>query len=275
MKSSAPDPHDLVGAYVMDAVDSDDRAAFERHLAACEACTDEVRGLRETVARMAATAERQPRPELREQTMQAAARLRQLPPVLTGGVQEGRHPGAALRQEAPRPWSRLLTVLRGTGRVARSQPWTVRAAAQAAVACLAVAAVFGAQMHGAQARLNAAAAHARAMAAVLGASDATMLTAKISTGGTATVVMSHHARELVLTAHGLPALPRDWVYQVWLMGPAGNRSAGLLPAARGKMAGPMLISGLLGGDKVGLTVEPAGGSRRPTTRPILLLNLGI
>ncbi len=260
MRSSAPDPHDLVGAYVMDAVDAGDRAAFERHLAGCEACREEVRGLRETVARMAATADRPPRPELREQTMQAAARLRQLPP--------------ALAQQAPRGWSRLRTVWRGTSRAARSQSWTVRVAALAAVACLAVAVLFGAQMHGAQTRLNAATAHARAMAAVLGAPDAIMLTAKIRTGGTATVVMSHHARELVLTAHGLPVLPRAWVYQVWLMGPAGNRSAGLLYAVRGKMAGPMLISGLLGGDKVGLTVEPAGGARRPTTRPILLLNLG-
>jgi hypothetical protein len=261
VRSSAPDPHGLVGAYVMDAVDQADRDAFERHLAACDSCTEEVRGLRETVARMAATEDRRPRPELREQTMHAAARLRQLPPLLAG--------------EAPRAWSRLLTVLRETGRAARHQSWTVRVAALAVVGCLAVAVLFGTRMQGAQTRLNQARAQAHEVAAVLGAPDAVMLTAKIRTGGTATVVMSHRARELVLTANGLPALSAARVYQVWLMGPEGDRSVGLLYTARGKMAGPMLVSGLLSGDWVGLTVEPAGGSRHPTTRPILLLRLGI
>ena len=40
------------------------------------------------------------------------------------------------------------------------------------------------------------------------------------------------------------------------------------------MTGPMVISGLAAGDKVGLTVEPAGGSVRPTSLPILMLGLG-
>jgi hypothetical protein len=260
MRPSAPDPHDLVGAYVMDAVDQADRAAFEQHLTGCDSCADEVRGLRETVARMAATEEVRPRPELRDQTMQAAARLRQVRPVVAA--------------HAPLRRSWLLTFMRGTGRAARRQSWTVRVAALAAIGCLAVAVVFGAQMHGAQSRLNAARARAHAMAQVLGAPDAVMLTAKIKTGGTATVVMSHRAGELVLTANGLPVLPRAWVYQVWLMGPAGARPAGLLHAAAGKMAGPMLVTGLLRGDKVELIVEPAGGSRRPTNQPILLLPLG-
>jgi anti-sigma factor RsiW len=260
MRSSAPDPHDLVGAYVMDAVDQADRAAFEQHLTGCDSCADEVRELRETVARMAATEDVRPRPELRDQTMQAAARLRQVPPVVA--------------EQAPRSRPRLLTFMRETGRALRRQSWTVRVAALAAVGCLAVAVVFGAQMHGAQSRLNAARAQAHDVALVLGAPDAVMLTGKIRTGGTATVVMSHRAGELVLTANGLPVLPRAWVYQVWLMGPAGDRSAGLLHAAHGKMAGPMLVTGLLSGDRVGLTVEPAGGSRRPTNRPILLLELG-
>jgi anti-sigma factor RsiW len=260
MRSSAPDPHDLVGAYVMDAVDQADRTAFEQHLTGCDSCAGEVRELRETVARMAATEDLRPRPELRDQTIQAAARLRQVPPVVA--------------EQASRRRSRLAAFMRGTGRAARRQSWTVRVAALAAVGCLAVAVVFGAQMHGAQNRLNTATARAHAVAMVLGAPDAVMLTAKIKTGGTATVVMSHRAGELVLTANGLPVLPRAWVYQVWLMGPAGDRSAGLLHAAHGKMAGPMLVTGMLTGDKVGLTVEPAGGSRRPTNQPILLLQLG-
>jgi hypothetical protein len=36
----------------------------------------------------------------------------------------------------------------------------------------------------------------------------------------------------------------------------------------------MVIFGLAPGDKVGLTVEPAGGSVRPTAPTILMLGLG-
>jgi hypothetical protein len=35
----------------------------------------------------------------------------------------------------------------------------------------------------------------------------------------------------------------------------------------------VLASGLVAGDQLGLTVEPAGGSKQPTTKPILLLSL--
>jgi hypothetical protein len=35
----------------------------------------------------------------------------------------------------------------------------------------------------------------------------------------------------------------------------------------------VLASGLVAGDKVGVTVEPAGGTRQPTTAPILLMSL--
>jgi anti-sigma-K factor RskA len=57
------------------------------------------------------------------------------------------------------------------------------------------------------------------------------------------------------------------------MGPSGSRSIGVLSAARGGMAGPMIISGLAPGDAIGLTVEPAGGSPQPTSAPILMLLL--
>ena len=37
-----PDIHALCGAYAVDAVDDLERAAFDRHLADCEACAAEV-----------------------------------------------------------------------------------------------------------------------------------------------------------------------------------------------------------------------------------------
>jgi anti-sigma-K factor RskA len=86
--------------------------------------------------------------------------------------------------------------------------------------------------------------------------------------------MSHRERALVFTAADLRALPGAQAYELWLMGPAGARPAGMITVSgHGRMVGPMVVSGLAAGDKVGLTVEPATGSPRPTSSPVLMLSL--
>jgi anti-sigma-K factor RskA len=257
------DPHTLVGAYVMDAVAAGDRARFEQHLASCETCRAEVRGLREATAKLAAAAAIRPRAGLREQTLLAAGQIRQLPPVT-----EETPAGPVARWRTARG---TLAWMTGAG---RPRAWVLRLAVAAVVVLVAVAVGMGTAMHGAEHRLNLAQGRTDAIATVLAAPDVTMLTAQVTSGGSATVVMSHRASALVFTAAGLPALPQTRSYQLWLMGPAGPKSAGLLPAARGGMTGPMIISGLAPGEHVGLTVEPAGGSVRPTAPSILMLSLG-
>jgi anti-sigma-K factor RskA len=111
------------------------------------------------------------------------------------------------------------------------------------------------------------------MTAVLGAHDAIVLTAAVSTGGTATVVMSHQARSLVFTARGLPRLPDVMAYELWLAGPAGITPAGMLPPGRRGMSGPMVVGGLASREQLEVTVEPASGSRHPTSAPIVRLAL--
>ena len=111
------------------------------------------------------------------------------------------------------------------------------------------------------------------IAQLMTAPDAVMLTARARPRGTATVVMSHRYRSLVLTTAGLPPLPAGLRYQVWLMGPSGDRSAGLLPAPHGGMTSPVIATGLAAGDWIGLTVAPAGGSAHPASTPVLMLDL--
>ncbi len=41
--------------------------------------------------------------------------------------------------------------------------------------------------------------------------------------------MSHRARALVFIASGLTTLPPTKAYELWLMGPSGATSAGMLP----------------------------------------------
>jgi anti-sigma-K factor RskA len=142
-------------------------------------------------------------------------------------------------------------------------------------ALAAVAVAAGVVTYGMQHRLDQAQLHDHAVLAVLTAPDATMLRTPVSTGGMATVVMSHRERALVFTAADLRLLPTAQSYELWLIGPAGSRPAGMVSgSSRGGMAGPMVVSGLRAGDSVGLTVEPAGGSAHPTSPTIVLVRLG-
>lgn len=248
--------HALVGAYVLDAVSGRDRAEFERHLLTCQQCRDDVRGMREAAARLGAAAASTPRPELREHTLRAAGVIRQLPPAVPG---ERSVLGASARRSLA-----VRDLMR---------PWVAGVAITVAAVLAVAAVVLGLHLGAMQRRLIAQEQRDSAMTAVLGAHDAVALTAAVSTGGTATVVMSHHARALVFTASGLTRLPGARAYELWLAGPAGVTSAGMLPAGRNGMSGPMLVRGLGPGEQLELTVEPSGGSREPTTAPIVHLLL--
>ncbi len=261
MRGRGSQLHTLVGAYVMDALPPGERAGFERHLQRCEQCREDVRGLRETTAALAFGAAEQPRPELREATLRAAGNLRQLPPELPS--ERSRRIGAETRE-------RLASWLAGS----LPRHWLSRVAVGATVVLAVAAVLLGLQASSMQQRLSLAEQRDHDIAAVLGAADRVTLTAKVSTGGTATVVMSHRTGALVVITRGLPALPASEGYEVWLMNPAGDRPAGMLPASRAGMTDPMVIGRLRKGDQLGLTVEPAGGSRQPTSAPIVLVSLG-
>jgi anti-sigma-K factor RskA len=255
--------HTLVGAYVMDAVPDKDRAAFARHLQTCEPCREEIRGLREATARLAGAAAITPRPELRDRTLQAAARMRQLPPPL---AEEPGHLSGLARPLAGRSW---LARMRSSG--ATSWPMRIAATVVAVVAVAAI--VLGLDAQTMQRKLTAAQQRDAAIAMVVGARDAISLTAHVSSGGTATVVMSHRARALVFIANGLTKLPPSKAYELWLMGPAGDRPAGMLPPPRHGMTGPMVLGRLADGEWLGLTVEPSAGSSKPTSAAIAVVGL--
>lgn len=248
------DLHVLTGPYALDALDEGrEKERFIRHLRRCQSCTAEARGLREVATQLAFAASAEPPPGLRERMLAAVAVTRQLPPVVTGHA----------RQRRLRRW------LSGI-------PWTIwmpRLASVTAVAAVAAAVVLGIVLSGADSQLNSQRTQNQAIAAVLAAPDVRTAAGTVSTGGRATVVLSGSKRELVVAATGLAGLPAGKVYQLWLIGPPSVRSAGLLPTAVAGRTTPVLASGLVKGDELGLTVEPAGGTKQPTTTPILLLKL--
>jgi anti-sigma-K factor RskA len=249
------DLHTLSGAYALNALDDDERDRFERHLRGCRACEAEVRDFTATATVLGLAWAAEPPPGLKERVMTATALTRQFPPEVANP------PTAKRRPPAPHPSARRSSLVPRLG-------LAVGAAGLAATAVVSVVAVRT------QDRLNSVQAHAAAVTAVLSAPDARIASASTTAGGTATVVVSAARREIVFTSSGLRPLPSSEVYELWFLGPGTPRRAGLVPAASRKNGGstaPVLASGLAPGDKIGVTVEPAGGTNAPTTPPIVVL----
>ena len=106
---------------------------------------------------------------------------------------------------------------------------------------------------------------------MLAAPDARVESAPATVGGTVTAVMSPRQQEAVVSTAGVPALPGGKVYQLWVMSSSGARPAGLLPASRQGATTPVLADGVRAGDRLGITVEPAGGTAHPTTTPVVVM----
>jgi anti-sigma-K factor RskA len=106
---------------------------------------------------------------------------------------------------------------------------------------------------------------------VLSAPDASAIQ---GTGqGSATLVVSRSRNQAVLLASGLPALDSGHAYQVWLIGTGGARSAGLMQPESPDRMRPMLAELAPGIDRIGITVEPAGGSGGPTNPAVSMIPL--
>jgi hypothetical protein len=242
------DMHSLSGVYALDAIESGSELdRFTRHMSRCQTCASEVRGFREVATAMAFAAAAEPPPELRAQVLAAAARTRQLPPEV-----------------------------RTHARPRRTRSWVPWLSGVVATASIVVAVLFGfAQAHTKQ-ELNQVQAENQAISLLLSSPQVTLLSHSTTKGGVATVVLAAARHQLVVVTNGLPALPAGKVYQLWLISKTKTVSAGLLPPASssGRTA-PVLASGVVKGDTLGLTVEPAPGSKQPTTTPILALPLPV
>jgi hypothetical protein len=266
--------HTLTGIYALDALDGAERDRFEHHLHRCPQCDKEVRGMRETAARLGMAVAAVPPAYLRERVLAAVASTRQLPPETEQRPARGALQAGWPVWSRPPARSRPSSQSRPAGRYGRArESWLARPAALLAAAAAAVAIVLGVTQVVTQRELGHAQAQTQAVESVLSAPDAQLVTRRTSDGGWATVVVSQSRHALVLTTSDLPALPAAKVYEVWYMKPGDDRPAGLLSASAAGRTAPLLADRLVAGDQIGVTVEPAGGTSRPTTTPILLMSL--
>ncbi|MGW1409795.1 anti-sigma factor [Streptomyces sp. NPDC002403] len=243
------DVHSMTGAYALHALPDDERAAFDRHLTQCEGCEQEVAEFSATASRLALASTVTARPALREHVLHRIATVRQVPP--------GDAPLERVRLGVPR--GRAVT------------RWAL-AVCMAAVGAFGGAALW--QYERAQdARQQAARMerHTEEVAGVLAAPDARSRSTRVA-GGTGTLVVSTDRDRAVFVVSRMAEPPDGKVYQLWFADGGRMRSAGLMDPDRTGQA--VLMQGAVdGASGVGITVEPAGGSPRPTSAPIALLDM--
>jgi hypothetical protein len=250
MRLSRADLHALTGAYAVDGIDDElERERFERHMRRCQQCTGEVRDLTATATRLAFAASRPPPPDMRANVLAAVSQTRQLPPVVEHRDAKARAARAA--------WAGRFPML----------------SYAVAAACVGVAVVLLLVLIGTRQQLGRVQARNAALTAVLNAPDSRAVTQTTNDGGHATLVYSLRRHAMIFTSHGLPPPPPGKVYELWLIGPPRVRPAGLLGPGEAGRAGPILRTGVEPRDTFGITIEPAGGTRKPTTTPILLIPL--
>jgi anti-sigma-K factor RskA len=241
------DVHTLSGAYALDALSPEERETFREHLAACQACRDEVFELRQAAARMGAVQWAVPPPALRARVLEAAGRTPQLPPPAATGpaVPGGSAPSGTAESSAPEPRRR----------------WPGLLAAAAAVVALGLGGAIGfGALDSDEPEPELVAAADR----VFGAGDARTATVETANGGKLTVGISQQRNEMAVDARGLPELDREHVYQLWTVHEDTMVSAAVLTDDTTGAA-----MGLPEEDtQVAVTIEPAGGSEEPTTEPI-------
>ena len=234
--------HALSGAYAVDALDDIERAQFERHLAECAECRAEVDSLREAAGLLVETTAAEPPAALRERLLAEVATVRPLPPVTPPTPLHDRR-STRRRWVAPLVAAAAVVAALGAGGVVW-HPWTDETS---------------------QAPQLSAADRVR------NAPDAVSVTRKVD-GGEATIVASKSLNQFVVSTQDLPALPAGKVYEMWL----DDADQGMVPVTGGLMTAAdstvVLEGNVSNASGAGITVEPAGGSRVPTSDPVVVFS---
>jgi anti-sigma-K factor RskA len=233
----------LISAHALGALDPDQAALAERHIAASDDCRRAYEDALETAAALAmAVADSEPPDDLRGRIL-AAARA------------EGAPAPAVARPAAP--WRRL----RLAGLLTPSAGF-----AALGVAAAIVLALIAVSQHRSASSAND---REAAVAAILSAPGARVVPLTQIDGG--------EARGNLIVASGKAALvsqlrqpPAGRTYQAWGLNP-GKPPAPLPTFSRG--GDVVLLDGVGKYRQVAITVEPSGGSRAPTTKPFAVASL--
>jgi anti-sigma-K factor RskA len=90
--------------------------------------------------------------------------------------------------------------------------------------------------------------------------------------GTNAELASIHKNQIILVARDMPSVPEDRTCQIWVISDDVPKPSGLF-RPEGNMTVAPVTNSISNADVIAVTVEPAGGSKKPTSDPVLLAEL--
>jgi len=259
---------DLAELYALDAVTEQERDAIDRYISTApeterRAFLERVRQSREALVRTFRAEEEPPSDLFQRIVAQLPAQLPGKDGITGGGAQ------ASAGSTAPAP-------LQGSGDelaqarkrreerrgASGTRRWLVGVAAAAAIALGGVG--VGAYMADQNDPVN----------QVARANDLREASVNVAGGGKATLLISASEDAAVVKMSGVPAPPAGKVYQMWLIPKDGSApvSQGLMDEQA--LSKPAVVQGIHSAASLGITVEPAGGSKAPTLPTVAAAPLG-
>ncbi|MDE3147334.1 MAG: anti-sigma factor [Acidobacteriota bacterium] len=251
---------ELLGAYALDAVDGDERAALERHVSECVRCASELDGLREVAAALGNQGE----PASQELWERISARLyddvdeARVPPIRALELPHAEHSPS----RAPTPVSAPVVTLRAAmSRRARFGAVVTAVAAALLVGVLSVS-LINANNHVSQ------------LTNALNLASHNVVDAALETPGHVTVTLNdahsvNVAKFVLLNGQGylvssqMGTLPTDKTYQLWGIIDHKPISIGLMGNSPHEVS--FSVEGARLPTTLAVTIEPAGGSVTPTS----------
>ncbi|WP_308932151.1 anti-sigma factor [Arthrobacter sp. SLBN-112] len=252
---------DLAELYALDAVTEQERDAIDHYMSTAPETErlvflERVRQSRETLARTFRVEEEPPSDlfdRIVAQLPAAGGRTGAKPATPAAGAAQPAEPTDELAQARKRRAERGPS---GTRR------WLVGVAAAAAIALGGVG--VGAYLADQNDPVN----------QVVRAGDLREASVNVQGGGKATVLISASEDAAVVKMSGVPAPPAGKVYQMWLIPKDGSApvSQGLMDEQA--LSKPAVVQGIHSAASLGITVEPAGGSKSPTLPTVAAAPLG-
>jgi anti-sigma-K factor RskA len=262
----------LAAAFALDALPLDERSAFEEQLSEYPELEREVEELQQAAGLLAEPIAVRVPAALRVSVLAGIAGIRQLPPLVVDGAAPGSTPapevGAGPVAEISRPAGEAGAPVSDLGAHRARRARRLSGPRRTFVTAVAAAAAAAAVILGYQAVRPAS---SSPIAGVLAQPDARTTQVAVGHTGEAILAWSETEKRVVVQVNSLPDAPAGKTYQLWLIRSTGAVSEGTFDPTSGSAT--LQADGLRAGDRVGITIEPAGGSKQPTTTPILRTQL--
>ncbi len=230
---------ELKDAYVLGALPEEERDEFERYLAAHPERQAEVDELGAFANLLAISPQQQePPPELRRRVMEVVE-----------------------AEAAPRR-ARRRTVFAGLREYLDARTIALGAAAVLVIGLLSWNVLLQEQVQDLSVQVEEAQAEGRTIA----------LEGTWAQQGASAEVAAIDENRVILIAENMPSVPEDRTLQIWVIHDDVPTPSGLFDP-EGNMTAAAVTTSIEKADAIAVTVEPAGGSEKPTSDPVLLTEL--